>query len=72
MKFTTLDDYIALNECANSIGDASIKDKKTILTESAESKKVMYESIGEVGLNIAQEPIRFIDAVAAKYNVRNK
>ena len=63
----TISDYKAMAECANSIGDSAIKrDKETLQESVKETKKGIFESIGDSVEQPKDEEVEFYDGVAMK------
>lgn len=63
----------ALVECAYAIGDKSIASKKEPLIESRVDKTLnLFESMGSVNTEVAEEEIKYFDGVAIKMKARLK
>lgn len=68
MKFTTPEDYVALMESIKVI-DSNSSAPKTTLTESANVKSNIFESIGATGSYVKDESVKVIDTITAKFNL---
>ncbi|MCK9428492.1 MAG: hypothetical protein M0R17_00595 [Candidatus Omnitrophica bacterium] len=68
--FTTSEDYKAMIDCSYKIGNSTVNEKRTNLSESSEKKpNNIFESIGDSEKPKEPIKIKYIDAVKAKYSL---